>query len=165
MITCTVHEKFDADKDVEARAESIRFVKEGIAWWALVFPAVWLFYHRLWIVLIAYLVLVFAIAAGFQAAGAPEPVGGIVTMAVSVLLALEGNDLRRWTLARKGFQLVDVTTGRDMEECERRFFEGWLPGQGRVVPPSAALTETPAAQPKGAAGGDGVIGLFPEPGR
>ena len=43
---------------VWVRADAVRMVKEGVAWWALLFPALWLLYHRLWLALIGYLALV-----------------------------------------------------------------------------------------------------------
>lgn len=169
MITCTVHERDSNEADVRTRSEKIVFVREGVAMWALFFPLLWLLYHRLWLMLLAYLAAVFAIGALVSVIDLPEMFGGVTTLALSFLLMLEGNDLRRWTLARKGYSLVDVTGGRDMEECEQRFFETWLPGQKdrKGVLPTITPKRTgsgPIAGPR-ATPGDDVIGLFPEPGR
>jgi len=167
VITCTVHERDSDEDDVTARSEKIVFVREGVAMWALFFPLIWLLYHRMWLMMLAYLVVVFAIGALVSAAGLPEMIGGLITMALSFLLALEGNDLRRWALARKGYTLADVTSGRDTAECEQRFFESWLPGQRdrKGVLPTIMPKENGSAGGTRETPGDDVIGLFPEPGR
>lgn len=169
MITCTVHEREETGSDIETRAGNIVFVREGIAWWALFFPLIWILYHRLWLVLLLYLAAVFVIGTAAELADIPEAAGGLATMALSYLLALEGNDLRRWTLKRKGYALADVTGGRDMAECEQRFFERWLPAQEQkrtpATPAPSLLPETKPNQTTPEPGGDDVIGLFPEPGR
>lgn len=169
MITCTVHEREEIEGNVEARAGKIVFVREGIAWWALFFPLIWLLYHRLWLVLVLYLAAVFAIGVAAELINIPEIVGGLVTMALSFLLALEGHDLRRWTLKRKGYALIDVTNGRDMAECEQRFFEDWLPGQknrkSRQPLPARPADEPSISGDRANPSDDEVIGLFPEPGR
>lgn len=169
MITCTVHERDEIEGNIETRAGKIIFVREGIAWWALFFPLIWILFHRLWLVLLLYLAAVFVIGAAAELADIPEAAGGLATMALSFLLALEGNDLRRWTLKRKGYALADVTGGRDMAECEQRFFESWLPAQEQqrtsATPAPSLPRESKANQTSAAPGGDDVIGLFPEPGR
>jgi hypothetical protein len=45
------------------------------------------------------------------------------------LLAFEGDSLRRWALARRGWRMLGASNGRNRAECERRFFEAWLPTQ------------------------------------
>jgi len=145
------------------------FVRDGPAWWALLFPVIWLIFHRLWLVLVLYLSAIFAMTAIFSAAEASEIVEGLATALISVLLVLEGNSLRRWKLARSGYRIIDVTSGRDMEECEQRFFDAWLPQQNvrqpaeADMPPRRKESSSEPAQSFGQ--GDEVIGLFPEPGR
>lgn len=171
MITCTVHERESENKDIAARADGIVFVREGFAWLALLFPVIWLLYHRMWLVLVCFLAIVFALSVPFAAAGLPEWLGTLLSFGLSLLLALEGNDLRRWSLARRGFQTVDVTAGRDREECERRFFDGWLmrqraQGNAKTVAPAGPVPKQQASRDlPGSQAGDDVIGLFPEPGR
>lgn len=168
MITCTVHERESDEDGVTERSERIVFIREGFAMWALLVPLIWLFYHRLWLVMIAYLAAVFSIGVLVTVANLPEMISGLVTMALSLLLALEGNDLRRWSLSRKGYALVDVSAGRDVEECEQRFFETWLPGQKdhKGVLPAIKPRQTGGPNENiRSSGGDDVIGLFPEPGR
>lgn len=170
VITCTVHERESDDGSIEERAQRIVFVKEGFAWWAFLFPLLWLLYHRLWLALIAFTAAF--VALGFLAALSvwPEWADAILSFGISVLLGLEGNNLRRWTLAQQGYEQVDVTTGHDREECERRFFERWLeaqegravraPGTGGAAFAKRSSVPAPASGPRG--DGDEVIGLFPE---
>ncbi|MGI9386740.1 MAG: DUF2628 domain-containing protein [Methyloligellaceae bacterium] len=171
MITYTVHERADSVADVALRAESILFVKDGFAWLALFFPVLWMLFQRMWLVLLAFLIIVSALEAGLAAAGLGEMLAGWVTLGASVLFAFQANDLRRWTLARRGYSVAGLVTGRNREECEMRFFESWLAaqepqGSSDDAPSSAPTSTTPKPQPSERPSGktdDDVIGLFPEP--
>jgi hypothetical protein len=50
-------------------------------------------------------------------------------LALNLLLAFEGDTLRRWTLNRRGWRMLGAANGRNRNECERRFFEAWIPSQ------------------------------------
>jgi hypothetical protein len=78
--------------------------------------------------------------------------------------------LRRWTLARRGWNNLGVIVADDVELAERRFFDAWSgqvwaaqnwagqPGPApEPAPPAPAPGPTSPAQPD-------VIGLFPQPG-
>lgn len=169
MVTYTVHERDSDVKDITARAEAILFVKEGFAWLALLFPVLWMLFHRMWLVLLFFIVIVAALQVGFAAAGAGEAAAGWVTFALSLLFALQANDLRRWSLARKGYQLAGLVSGRDLRECEQRFFDDWLAvedtpagGTPKTSPPVAPSGKAAAAPAESGGQGDEVIGLFPE---
>ena len=54
MVTYTVHERNGGSGTLAERADAIVFVKEGFAWAALVFPILWLLYHRMWLVLAGF---------------------------------------------------------------------------------------------------------------
>ena len=168
MITYTVHERASDEDNVALRADSIIFVKEGFAWLALLFPLLWMLFNRTWLVLLAFLVVMSVVQAAAAAAGYGEMLAGWITLGGSLLFAYHANDLRRWTLGRRGYEFAGLVTGRDREECETRFFDGWLADQGHEgrSDPSPASPVTPAPSvPKRQAGrgDDDVIGLFPEP--
>jgi hypothetical protein len=55
--TYTVHEPRVGPEDIEERAGKLVFVKEGLAFWALVAPSLWLLVNRVWWGLLAYIVL------------------------------------------------------------------------------------------------------------
>ena len=170
MVTYTVHERDSSGKDVAARADGILFVKEGFAWWALLFPVLWLLYHRMWIVLLGFVVIAGVLQAGVSVADMPEAIAGFASMGLGFLLALEGNDLRRWSLTRKGYRFAGLVSGRDLGECERRFLTGWLArqatqgGESPNAPPQTRKANVAAApRDAKASQSDDVIGLFPEP--
>ena len=172
MITYTVHERAIGEGNVALRADSIIFVKDGFAWLALFFPLLWMLFNRMWLVLLAFVVAMLVLQAGATAAGFGEMLAGWITLGASVLFAFHANDLRRWTLARKGYAFAGLVTGRNREECETRFFDGWLAAQEEQSPPSSRMTGAPpkpaTPQPPAPArqrgtGDDEVIGLFPEP--
>ena len=168
MITYTVHERASDEDNVALRADSIIFVKEGFAWLALFFPLLWMLFNRTWLVLLGFLVVMSVLQAAAAAVGYSETLAGWITLGGSLLFAYHANDLRRWTLDRRGYEFAGIVTGRDREECETRFFDGWLADQDVESPPAPSrgpiVTPAPPA-PNRQAGkrDDDVIGLFPEP--
>ena len=55
-------------------------------------------------------------------------------MALNLLIGLEADTLRRWALERRGWRTLGSVTGKTAAECERRFFETWLPTQPIIAP-------------------------------
>jgi hypothetical protein len=147
------------------------FVKEGIAWPALFFGAIWLIVRRMWLVLAGYIVLAIVVGMIDMQIGGELP--GIFMFLTHILLALEGNELRRWTLMRAGYRLVDVVEARNLEEAEIRYFAG-IDGAAPIAVETAVLPipPVPPAPPSvpgrlgpvvpSAEAGD-VVGLFPAP--
>ncbi len=129
MQTYTVHEPPNTSADRVDRAERLVFIKEGFSWGAVLFGPLWLLAHRLWWPLIGYLVAYTAIEATRLAAIVDRRWIGLILIALNLLLAFEGDSLRRWALARRGWRMLGASSGRNRAECERRFFEAWLPTQ------------------------------------
>ncbi len=138
------------------------FVKEGFCWPALFVPVLWLLFRRMWLVLVIYLVAVLALAAAERAGGGPLP--DVATVLGWLWLALEGNQLRRWSLRRRGYRLVDVVEGGRLAAAESRYFHDWPEATETppAAPPGEPLPPAPPSQPSAEAGD--VIGLFPAPG-
>jgi hypothetical protein len=133
------------------------FVKEGFCWPALFVPALWLLFRRMWLVLLGYVVLaVLLIAAGRNGV----PLVALTLLLLRLGLAIEGNELRRWTLERRGFRLVDVSEGEDLSDAELRFFLSRQLTATAPPPPLQPLAPPPARIGEGGE----VVGLFPAPG-
>lgn len=94
-------------------------VPEGFSWGAAIFGPLWFWSHRAWI---AGILALFAwLAAGAAPIHAWRP---WLVATVVVLLGLFGQDLRRWSLARRGFLLAHVVAGRDQDEAAARLLAG-----------------------------------------
>ncbi len=140
------------------------FVREGFYFWAFVFAPLWMLWHRLWLVLLLYIV----IAAGIENASYYAGVGtagvAVIQLALSFLVGLEASTLRRFTLNRRGFRNVGIVVGDDLESAEQRFFNAWVETESSrpAAPPPASPAPVarvpPVSQPHD------IIGLFPEPG-
>jgi len=137
------------------------FVKEGFSWPALIVPELWLLFRRMWRVLVVYLAVALVVVAIDRQLD--WPLAGIFFAFAHLWLALEGNELRRRTLARRGYQAVDVVEGGRLSEAEIRFFLDWPEPAAMPPPPATPKPDvvTPA-QPSAEAGE--IVGLFPAPG-
>jgi hypothetical protein len=157
MAVFTVHEPPPSGDELRD-AERVQFVREGFSWPALLVPFVWLIWHRMWLVLVLWLAVSVLTQWGASLLGEPAPL--IAGLAVALLMGLEANGLRRWTLERRGFELAGIVAGADRTDCERRFFSTWAWRRVRFVP-----VEAPTGLPGSLTEGDEVrriLGLFPD---
>jgi Protein of unknown function (DUF2628) len=141
MITVTVHEPPSPPSDRLDRAERLAFVKDGYNWVAAAWPPFWMLGQKLWWALVAYL----SIAFGLAALGVSPVVAGLILLGLHLLIGLEADSILRWSLDRSGWQVVGTVVGRNLAECERRFFDDWLPQQP-IIRVGALRTSTAGAQ-------------------
>jgi hypothetical protein len=159
MPVYTVHEPPRRDDDTLAHTARFRFVRDGFHFWAFLLAPFWMLRHRLWLEFIAYALVLGAFAFALRRAGIAETAGFWVVLLLAILIGTEASSLLRWKLARRGFDNRGVVVGEDLEDAERRFFDGWTdaprPMPTPVSPPSA---QSPFDPP----GTTDIIGLFPD---
>ena len=152
MRTYTVHESPDPAADRVDRAEALVFVKDGFSWATALFAPLWLVVHRLWWPLLGYVIISAAIQLPQLLFAFDQRWLGLASFALHVLIGFEADTLRRWGLERRGWHTVGTVSGRTPAECERRFFEAWLPAQ----PILATSAQSPAT-----GGGWGALSARP----
>src|SRR5690606_20065918 len=104
----------------------------------------WLALNRLWLVLLFYLAALGLIEALFWAVDIGQRPAAIVMGALHLLIGFEADTLKRWTLARHGWQMIGSVNGRNAEDCERRFLETWLANVPAVHPGALSGPRTAA---------------------
>jgi Protein of unknown function (DUF2628) len=150
-------------RDGEAVADPLGYVlvKEGFCWPALIIPELWLLFRRMWLVFLVYLAGVVAVVVADSIVGGNLP--GAVLLLIRLFLALEGNNLRRWTLAGREYVPAGLAEGRNRDEADIRFFADWPDYVPAAAPTGEAVRPAPeAASPSPEHGG--IVGLFPAPG-
>jgi Protein of unknown function (DUF2628) len=137
MPTFTVHEPPHPPADRIDRAASLLFVKEGFSWPAAIFAPFWMLAHRLWWPLLGYvgLTVVFELVR-WTAILNPGWVT-LAGLALHLLIGFEADTLRRWKLDHTGWRVLGAVSGRNASECERRFYDEWLPSQPVIASASA----------------------------
>jgi len=137
MVTFTVHEPPNPAAERIDRAESLRFVKDGFTWSAALFAPVWLLVHRLWWPLAGYVIAMGTLEGLRLAEIFPSAWISLASLGLHVLIGFEGDALRRWSLERRGWRTLGTVSGKNTAECERRFFDEWLPDQPVIAPTSS----------------------------
>jgi hypothetical protein len=144
-------------------AERFVFVRDGFSWAAFFFGALWMLWHRLWLVLLGYLVLVGALEFLLRPIGASMAARVFIGFLIALLVGLEAASLRRWTLIRRGWRDWGIVVADDLEGAERRFFSARTakdaPKSAAASPATASLVQRP--QPSAPTG---IVGPFPQPG-
>lgn len=146
-------------RDRRAGRDEVRsiFVKEGFCWPGLVLAFPWLVFRRMWIVLAFYIIAGAALAALSRQDGL-APVAMALGVFVPLLLGFEGNDMRRWQLGLRGYEMIDVVEAASRAEVEIRYFAG------RETPAAQAPPPVPLLRPQPLLPAPEVVGLFPSSG-
>ncbi|WP_273784727.1 DUF2628 domain-containing protein [Brucella intermedia] len=125
--------------------EQAVFVRDGFHIWALVLPFVWLLAQRLWFeafAVVGVTILLGLVATHFGIEGAVP----VLTLLMSLFVALEGANWKIARLRRRGFVEKAVIDAPDLEEAEIRYFHR-LQDAGQPTAPLADLADKPAPQP------------------
>lgn len=157
----TVHEPPNPPADRVDRAEQLAFVKDGFSFAALLFGPVWLLFNRMWAALLAYLLVAIALGTVLELLKVAPLWASLTGIALNLFVALEADSIRRWTLERRGWQFIGTVVGRSTAECERRFFEAWLPTQPILRPRESVYGGSAATAPYAATGLSATAGFLP----
>ena len=172
MPVYTVHAPVTNGGDLTA-TDKFAFVRDGFHFWAAVAGVIWLAWHRLWLALTGWIVLMLAVDVGLPLLGVGSRAIVVINLVLALLLGFEAASLRRWTLSRRKWRQLDIVVADDEESAERRFFDRWT-ARHRVFddpysverggpPPTRDVPGQPFSKPPPLPQG-GIIGLFPEPG-
>ena len=175
MPVYTVHAPTAHAADFRATDKFV-FVRDGFHFWAMVLGPLWLLSKRLWLALVAWLIVVLGLEVAVASLGGGRPGVAVVGIILAILTGLEASTLRRWTYARRKWRQLDVVVADDEETAERRFFDRWTSADGKRwtgfdshsvdrggPPPTRDVPGQRFSEPPPLPQG-GIIGLFPEPG-
>jgi hypothetical protein len=164
MAVYTVHQpplkKYEAAPDPERFA----FVRDGFSFWAFLFGPLWMLRHRMWLVLLGYIVIVVAMHVGLRFVGASNGGTFFASFMLALLVGMEAGTLRRFTFGRRRWRNVGTIVGGDRETVERRFFDSWVRGETLSPIPATATAPGTTAAPasRATSATPDVIGLFPQ---
>jgi glutamine amidotransferase len=130
MPVYTVHAPVTTDAGIRA-ADRFAFVRDGFHFWAAVAGVIWLAWHRLWLALLGWIVVLLAVDFGMAALGARSGAILFANLLLALLMGFEAASLRRWTLSRRNWRQLDIVVADDEESAERRFFDRWTAKRAR----------------------------------
>ena len=103
-------------KPQDGYAQDAIFVPDGFSWGGFVFTGFWALWNRMWIVS--------AIVISLSLLGTTLPPAAqlLLNLAVSAVMGLHGNDFLCWSLIRRGYSEIGLSSGDSLEEAELRFY-------------------------------------------
>lgn len=129
------------------RALRFKFVRDGFSFWAFLLGPVWMLFHRLWLALVCYIVLIFAITLVAFSFGLAEGAVTIASLLIALLLGFEAATLRRRKLLRWHWRDLGVVVEKNREAAERRFFDRWAATASAEPVVLSSLWQQPAPVP------------------
>jgi hypothetical protein len=173
MPVYTVHAPITHSADYRA-TDRFAFVRDGFHVWAALLGVVWLAWHRLWLALLGWIVVMAAVDAGMAKLGTGSGTILVVNVLLALLLGFEAASLERWTLSRRNWRQLDIVVADDGEMAEHRFFDRWTAKQRALSndqaavdrgapPPTRDIPGQPFSRPPPLPRNE-IIGLFPQPG-
>jgi hypothetical protein len=105
----------------EAGGGDIVPVKEGFCWPAFLFGPLWALWHGLWVVALWLLALIAVVGAAGAVFALDAVTATVLSLGAAVAVGGAANDLRRWTLERRGFSEEGVVMGGGEDSALRRF--------------------------------------------
>ena len=115
-------------KPEDRYAQDAIFVSDRFSWGGFVFTGLWALWNRMWIV------GAIVISVSLTGSALPPALQLLLSLAVSVLMGLHGNDLLAWSLARRGFREIGLCSGDSLEEAELRYY-----GDAAEIPSESSL--------------------------
>ncbi|MEM7069940.1 MAG: DUF2628 domain-containing protein [Pseudomonadota bacterium] len=122
--------------------------------WALIAPPIWLIWHRLWLPLLVYVLVVWAVL--LLAYWQPGTAVLYLSAIPGLYLLLEGSELIRAKFERKGWRYWGIVTGDNREEAEIRFVSTFEETETQIRTAEPATHRPVFHKPATA------TGLFPE---
>ena len=135
----TVHHRPDSD----ALDPDVVFVKEGFCWPALFVPLLWLIYRKQVWGLLAYLAVTAILSGATLILGLDTITTMLLSVVLSLYVAAQANDWRRWRLGAQGYELVTVVAAKNLSQAERIFFLHEWQGDDDALIASPAKTFVP----------------------
>lgn len=120
MASYRVFELPHALPQARAAGEDVCFVRDCFLFSALIFPSIWLLWHRLWISFAAFILLMASFI--FIADIISPALVVFLNALVGLYLGFEGTNLKAIKLKNSGWNEVGVVIASDEEEAEMRFF-------------------------------------------
>jgi hypothetical protein len=143
VVTYTVHEPPAPEADRVDRGSELEFVKDGFSWLTAICPPIGFLVNGLWLPAIAYLGVASLFGYVLAALNVDPNWIGLVFLMLNIYLGFEISTVKRWMLEQTGWQTLGVVTGKSIAECERRFFESWLPTQPIIANPAVDAASAP----------------------
>lgn len=153
-----------ADRAGGEPARSARYVADRASVLALIFPFVWLLWHRLWFWLAAYVLVAFFLSA--LGATSLAVVGAALTFLPGLYIYLEGPNMIAGKLELQGWRLAGLVEAANEDAAATRFLErvettpGILPEEAMGSNPQPLASQRPVLQR--AASDRPEFGLFAE---
>ena len=170
----SVHEGPSPAADRIDRAEALEFVKDGFLRQVFVLPPFWLARRGIWLGVLAYLMVASAILLAAWSLALPGWITLLAFLLLHLIFASEADEMLRARLAARGWTMVGQVSGTGRLDCERRFYDQWLPSvpislstnssgsrsQDQNAPGPSAVVSAPLITPPK---GNGILGNFLSP--
>lgn len=107
----------------DARHDALLLVRDGFSWMAFLFSVPWALFHRMWLVATALVMVQFGLGALMVWGGLNDVQQSVLSLTLAIAIGFAADELRRWTLTRRGYFFEDVVVADNEDHAARRFLD------------------------------------------
>ncbi len=170
MPAFSIYEK--PNQPLEQTIDEAVMVAHRFSYMIFLVPAVWMLIKRLWLPLIAYILV--SVGLAFLDSMIPFWTSMLVSLIIAIWIAAEAPNLMGWALKRRGYEEVGLIYADTREHCEARYIHARMQSAGHELTGSDGSEDPnkpnlqpwhepkkPSVMPMQKDQDQPVIGLFP----
>ncbi len=117
MKTYTVHLNLNHANPLE----TVAFVKEGFAWFAMILHVLWFIYHKMWFASVVLFLIEVTLMALQTHNYMPDEIITALKVGLFLFIGFNFNDFRRYFLGKNGYILYTVIIAKNEDEACYKF--------------------------------------------
>lgn len=126
MPAFTIYEK--PNQTLEETIENAKMVEHRFSYLIFLVPALWMLIKRLWLPLIAYILV--SVGLAFLDNLIPLWVSMAISLVIAIWIAAEAPNLLGWAIKRRGYKEVGMIYADNLDHCEARYIHARLQSAG-----------------------------------
>lgn len=108
------------------------FIQDGFSFSAFFLNIIWAIYHKAWLLVGIALAFSIILEVLRQHFGMSEAAITIMNLGFYIWFGLEANSIREYSLEKAGYNLIDIVSGKNIDEAQKKFVDNLVGAKASV---------------------------------